>query len=1032
MRRLLTIAAAFAAVSALAQVPAEDQLISNQTINAVGRMPMRATSYSYSSVADALTCDRTLSSIQILDGTWKFKFSADRKDAPSDFWKEGYDVSSWADIPVPSCWDRQGYGYPIYTNTQYPFPDTPPVIMRDNPVGCYVRTFEATPVEGTRTVLHFGGVYSGCQVWVNGEFVGYSEDSCLPAEYDITDVVRAGSNTLAVKVWKWTDGSYLEDQDHWRMGGIQREVFLMTIPSVSLNDFGVRTILDSDCKDAELQIRPVIRMYDLSRDIRGWKVEAQLYDAAGNACGDKMTADAAKIAHESYPQRDNNAFARLKQTFKAPHLWSAEDPYLYTLVLSLADASGAVVESRSCKVGFRDVRIYDEQLWVNGKSIKIYGADRHDHSEIGGKCVTREEILKDVLLMKQFNFNSIRTSHYPNDPYLYDLCDEYGLYVFDEANIETHHNGGYLTNQADWVTPFAERVTRMAMRDRNHPSIIAWSLGNESGMGPNHVAMSGWLHDFDPTRFVHYEGAQLDEDDPEWVDVLSRMYPTVDHLKEMAESKVINRPVMMCEYAHSMGNSTGNLKDYWDLIRSHKRLIGGHIWDWKDQGLLETDAAGNKWWGYGGDYEGSERNDGDFCINGLIAPDCTPHPAMYECKYIFQPLEFSLVGNTLKVLNRNFFVSTDIYSFQWELTDGANTLQRGTVAVPAAEAGESTSVLLPLKSYKTDPAKEYFINVKAVLAADALYAPAGFEVASEQFQVARATVKAAPGKSGKTVTADADGFIKVTAGSLVALVDRTTGYIASCDYAGRKVITSPLVPDFTRAWTDNDFRGWRVQDQLAFWENPAWTVKSVDVASSEGNTVITVAKTAEGKADLDLKYTVYGNGVVKVDFKVSVKDAPEMLRVGMQCNVADVLENCTWYGRGPWENYRDRVASAFVGTYGLSVAEMGTDYVMPQENGNRTDVRYFTLSGPRQCSLTVTAALDPIEFSVHPYSRETLSAAKHINELTPLDGQFCLNIDCAVTGVGGTDSWSPKAKPLDQYRLLDKEYSYSFYLSFGR
>lgn len=670
-------------------------------VNAIGRLPMRATSYSYANAGDALSCERDRSALMMLDGTWKFRFAADRSEAPNRFYEADADVSGWDDLEVPSCWEMHGYGYPIYTNMPYPFPFRPPYITIDNPTGCYVREFDVPESWGDRRlILHFGGVYSGFEVWVNGHFAGYAEDSCLPSEFDVTELAVPGRNRIAVRVWKWTDGSYLEDADHWRMAGIHREVFLMGVPKVSIADFGIRTRMSSDMRSALLQVRP--RLDNLSgEDASGWKVSAQLYDPQGQpVLTPAMELSAGRIFNEIYPQRDNVYFALMERRVEQPQLWSAETPVLYTLVLTLADAEGRVAEARSCKIGFRDVKIEGDELRINGVPVKLYGVNRHDHDPVRGKAVTREGIEQDIRLMKLNNFNSVRTSHYPNDPYLYELCDRYGLYVLDEANIESHQVRGYFSNDPEWGGAFQERVSRMVVRDRNHPSIIGWSLGNESGCGPNHAAAAGWIRDFDPTRFIHYEGAQgqpehplyrpvsrseaaratsveqklaeqtvrnvpyANPNDPAYVDVLSRMYTPVAQLADMAVDSLLDRPVILCEYVHSMGNSTGNLKDYWDVIRASRRLAGGYIWDWVDQGLLKKDAAGTEYWAYGGDFEPEGiYNDRNFCINGIVNPDRSDKPALAECKYVFQPVEFTacdLSRGLIRVRNRNFFTTTDV------------------------------------------------------------------------------------------------------------------------------------------------------------------------------------------------------------------------------------------------------------------------------------------------------------------------------------------------------------------------------------
>lgn len=1004
-------------------------------VNAIDRLPARNTSYCYSSVEDARTCDRELSSFLSLNGDWKFFFSDDGSTIPDNFFDTGFNKADWADIQVPSCWEREGYGYPIYINTRYPFRSTPPVVKRVIPSACYSKSFDIKEdfLNGKEIILHFGGVYSGFRVWVNGQEAGYAEDSALPSEFNITDKVNPGKNEISVQVWKWTDGSYVEDADHWRMGGIYREVYLTSVPKTDLYDYGVRTVInldsvdpDSNTADARLEIRPRIKLWDDDADIDGMIVRSELFDASGVSSA-SMRLSVKEIVSERYPQRNTVEFGLMHQDIHGVHLWNAEKPYLYTLVMSICDKEGKVIEARSSKIGFRDVRINGERLYVNGVAIKLIGVNRHDHSEVGGKTVTRQDMIKDVTLMKKYNFNAVRTSHYPNDPFFYDLCDEYGLYVIDEANIETHNDGGLLSNSPEWASTFIQRVSRMVVRDRNHASVIIWSMGNESGMGPNHEACCAWTHNFDPTRPVHYEGAQGEKDDPEYVDMLSRMYPTIDELVELAERPGVKRPVLMCEYAHSMGNSTGNLQEYWNEIRSHERLLGGFIWDWVDQGLEEKDSNGRKWWGYGGDYEHGENNDSNFNINGIVWPDKTPKPAMEECRYVFQPMEMKLDGTSLTIMNRNFFTTTLSYDFLWELTDGERTIQKGILNVPEIKAGHSGTVIIPIRKFKADDSKEYFIEVQALLGRDEKYAAKGWMAASEQFLIKGLTKTVETKHSGNVnLKTTADSYV-ITAKKLCVSVDKTTGYINSVSIQGQPCITSPITPEFSRALTDNDRRGWRVQKRLAFWETATDRLEtiSVDVEKNKGCVTIKTTKTIPEKITLTLTYEIGGEGCLRVayDLDVTGNDVPEMLRAALTCDIRKSFGSLVYTARGPWENYRDRNNSAFVGTYATTVPEMYVQYVRPQENGNRTDLRSFRLSSEEHTLCVSTG--DRLDFSVNPYSKKELSEADHVNELT--DNPSCYHLTIGrQTGVGGIDSWSENARPIKKYRLLDKRYQYSF------
>ena len=599
------------------------------TVVGRNRQPAHATLVPYATIEQALEGRRDASPFyRSLNGRWKFHYASKPADRSRDFFHADFDDRGWADIPVPSNWQLQGYDKPIYLNTRYPWaPDDPqpPFIPPDyNPVGSY-RTRVEVPAgwAGRRVFLHFDGVNSAFYLWVNGEPAGYSEDSMTAAEFDVTPYLRPGQNVVAVQVFRWSDASYLEDQDTWRLSGIYRDVFLFSTPAVHIADFAVRTDLDDDYRDATLLVRPRLRVLDGTK-ADGWRVEARLFDPDGRSVLPAPLAKEAKaILEESFPQRDTNAFGLLQAKVANPRKWSAETPDLYTLVLSLVDAGGQLVETESARVGFREVEIRDGRFLLNGRPIRLYGVNRHEHDPETGQAVPYERMVQDVELLKRSNINAVRTSHYPNDPKWYDLCDRYGIYLVDEANLETHGVTGRLTNDPQWLQAFVGRAVGMVERDKNHPSVLLWSLGNESGMGPNHAAMAGWIHAHDPTRPVHYEGAAAKPHDADWVDVSSRMYTRIPELDAMAKDPSDTRPIMLCEYAYARGNAVGNLKEYWDLIESRDRLMGAFIWDWVDKGFRKRDAQGREFWAYGGDY-GDVPNDGTMVANGLVLPDRTP------------------------------------------------------------------------------------------------------------------------------------------------------------------------------------------------------------------------------------------------------------------------------------------------------------------------------------------------------------------------------------------------------------------------
>ena len=853
---------------------------------------------------------------------------------------------------------------------------------------------------------------------------------------------------------------------------------LMWRPDVAIYDFGVRTKLDDEYKDAQLWIRPVIDVCN-GADTKKWKVSAMLYDPSGAAVGDKMEIYVDEILSERYPQRDNVHFPLLQQNVVNPQKWTAETPALYTLVLSLLDADFNLIEARSCKVGFRDVRVVGQQMLVNGVPVKLYGVNRHDHSEFGGKTVTREEMEADIRLMKQFNFNSVRTCHYPNDPYIYDLCDEYGLYVMDEANLETHGVGGQLSNDYRWVGSFMERVTRMVMRDRNHPSVVIWSLGNESGTGPNHAAMAGWVEDFDPTRPVHYEGAQGQPEHPlyqpqkrrskivytsemqkvqksstpptslpspnrrlksnptdvEFVDIISRMYPRIEDLEAMALSPLLDRPIYMCEYAHSMGNSTGSMKDYWDVIRKYDNLLGGHIWDWKDQGIAAVNADGVKYWKYGGDFEPEgEGNDGNFLINGVVFPDGTPKPAMYTCKYVYQPVEFTSESPDTYVItlkNRNFHRSTEGYYYTWTLKDEKGVLQSGRFDAPVAGPGESVSVVIPVKKFSKKPGMTYLLDVQAHEGVELPYAAADHVNSSEQFVLSKVEPVAVALKGKTPVMSENDDAVTVTAGKVAVRIDKATGYLSGYAVSGREMLKQPFAPNFWRAETDNDWRGWKPSYYLAYWKDADERMEGQTAlsVSTEGTQVVVKAVKSIDKAALTLSYIVSPSGAVTVSYDIKIADdVLEPMRIGLQGQIARTYDNITYFGRGPQENYSDRNDGIFLGTWATCVEDMMTQYVYTQENGNRTDVHWISLADDKGRGLLVEGT-QPLSVSAWNTTQDELHKAAHIGEAAVLEDAYVLNLDLVQIGVGGTDSWTAAARPYDPYRLLEKEYSYSFTIS---
>ncbi|MEM6830736.1 MAG: glycoside hydrolase family 2 TIM barrel-domain containing protein, partial [Bacteroidota bacterium] len=864
-------------------------------------------------------------------------------------------------------------------------------------------------------------------------------------------------NTIAVQVFRWSDGSYLEDQDHWRMSGIHREVMLLAQPKIAINDYFVRTDLDETYTNATLRIRPEISLAD-GIDAKNYTVSAQLYDQENQpVLGKELEIDAKKIVDEFYPQRDNVYFGLLETELDDVTTWNAENPYLYTLVLKLKDKAGKLMEARSSKIGFRDVRFSSEnELLINGVPVKIIGVNRHDHSHTGGKTVTRKEMEADIFLLKQNNFNAIRTSHYPNDPYVYDLCDKYGIYVMDEANIETHGVRGALANDPSWNASMMDRTIRLVERDKNHPSVISWSFGNESGTGPNFAAMSGYVKDFDPTRFIHYEGAQGDPNhpeyakigtkkyktytrefygnptDPKYVDVISRMYPDLVQLKGMADSKYMNRPIIMCEYAHSMGNSLGNMKEYWDMIYSHKNLIGGYIWDMIDQGIERTAKNGKKYFAYGGDY-GDKPNDKNFNLNGVFNSDRSLRPQTYECKYVFQPVvikPIDLAKGLISIENRFNFTNLSVYHFTWELVENGKVIRTGEMDAPTIEPGKTGQLTLGYKKIKQKPGSDYWIQVKMRTIKKVGWADAGYPIAEEQLVITDSKMEWADLKTAAPTLEEAGATLSIKGAAFTATFDKKIGALTSLSYKGKKYIEQPLLPNLWRVPTDNDRGGWKTPKELKVWADSKKTMKveSIQSETQDGAVIVTVKRSIPDAATIMEKYTVYGDGTIDVDFNLdSEKMAPELIRVGMQTGISRSLVDASYYGKGPHENYIDRNQSAFKGLYTTKTEKLTSSYARPQECGNRTGVEWLELKGTKGEKLKIEAK-DKIAFAVWPFSEDNLATADFTWQLEDA-GYYTMNIDLVQAGVGGNDSWSMKARPISPYRLLEKKYAYSFRIS---
>ena len=1011
----------------------------NPQIVAVNRLPAHAAGLPYADEESARSRDPERSPwVMSLDGSWKFHLAPNPDTLPDGFSEETFDTAAWDEITVPGNWTMQGYDKPIYCNVQMPIPNTPPFVPQDdNPTGLYRRVFNLPEDwQERRVILSFGGVESAFYVWVNGEMVGFSKDSRLPAAFDISAFVRPGENTVVTQVMRWSDGSFLEDQDHWRMAGMYRTVMLYALPQIYLADIFAKPELDAQYIQGSLNV--AVRLGGDVAQADGSIVEMQLFDASGQAMFNDY--ESGTFFFSEYQPAE----VRLSKNAGVPYKWTHETPYLYTLVVRLRDPNGTVTQVSAQRIGFRKIEVKNRELLINGRAVLIKGVNRHEHDDRLGKVCTEEMMLADIRLMKAYNINAVRTSHYPNDERWYDLCDEYGIYVWDEANIETHSVYNRLVNEPEWRSAFLERGARMVERDKNHPSVIVWSLGNESGYGPNHDALAGWIRGYDPSRILHNEGAMHHGWDAGHLvsDLVCPMYPPVERIIDYALNENYRRPLIMCEYAHAMGNSVGNLKEYWDAIEGYHGLQGGFIWDWVDQGLLKTDDDGVEYWAYGGDF-GDTINDRNFCINGLIFPDRTVHPAMVEFKKLIQPVAVQAVDLALgrvRIINKHDFIDLGLLRGEWELTVDGVTAQRGPLPVLHTRPGFGDVIDIPFSQPRLLPGAECFLNLRFRLAQDALWAAAGHEVAWEQFKL--------PFSAPEPVTLPVDGMpeisiqedddeIRVVGKEFEAAFGQDSGILHRFIYRGTELIQDGPALDIWRAATDNDGFKWMedhtgklLGDWLAAGLNRLErSLERLDYEQPRPGAVQvrSVYKIQARDVEAGFRHAVtcsiYGNGALVFEHKVTCFGSlPPLPRMGVSLTLPPGFEQFTWLGRGPEESYADRKTGVPVGLYSGSVDDQYVAYIMPQENGNKTDVRWAAISNG---SVGLIAVGEPLlEVSVSHYTAADLFQALHTNELKRRD-ETILHLDVRQSGLGG-NSCGPGT--LDQYLVMPADYHFTIML----
>lgn len=1016
------------------------------SVVSIGTEKPHATMMVYPTALLAKIGDRTRSPwFKSLNGDWKFHGAMRPADRPLEFYREDFSDTAWRTMPVPGSWQMHGFDIPIYTNFVYPWPQEiskPPQVPYDfNPVGSYRTRFTVPPGwAGRKVYLHFEGVDSSFYVWVNGRRIGYSEDSRTPAEFDLTPHLRPGVNLLAVEVYRFGDGAFLEDQDMWRMSGIYRDVFLWSTPDQHVRDFEVRTDLDDAYRDASLKVKASLA----NAAEKGVKLSltAELFDAKGATTGPTATATI---------ETGGKAEATVDFSIEVrnPLKWTAEEPNLYKLLLTLKDSAGRVLEVIPQDVGFREVEIRNGQLLVNGRPILVKGVNRHEHSPETGKVVPVDLMIEDIRLMKQFNVNAVRTSHYPNNPAWYALCDKYGLYVMDEANIETHHYGNTklnrLTNDPAWQKAYLDRVERMIERDKNHPSVIIWSMGNESGDGPNAAAAYQYARRRDPGRPFHNEGSSSLGGSN--FDINSYMYPSPDRVRQIAAAKP-DTPLILCEYTHAMGNSNGGLKEYWDIFYSVRNAQGAFVWDWVDQALrvdvpaeYRTNTSARTFMAYGGWWEDKNgvRNDNDFNCNGLVSADRKPHPGLYAIKHVYRYLHtepVDLKTGRIKVKNWHDFINPkDLAAGAWEVRGDGAIVARGTLPVLDIEPRGEKEFQLALPRIEPKPGVEYWLNLSFRLKRDTAWAKAGHEVATDQFALPIAAPAPSTGLAVNVPLeiAERQDQVEFKGREFTLRFDRKEAVITGFRYRGVDLLQRGPRPDFWRAPTSNDRGARKAGDNITIWRDagPEWQPGSVSIERvNPGQARITVrASLPQVDASYTMSYNIFGTGdiVVECSYKPGAKKQPMMPRFGTELVLAPGLENIEWYGRGPHPTYIDRQFEP-VGVYRSTVDKEWIDYMRPQENGNKVDVRWVKLTNARGIGLMAVGA-PTLSVGAKHYSKADLEHAAYTFQMRR-HAEIFLNLDWRQMGVGGIDSWSVNgAYPMTPYRIPgDREYSYSYRL----
>ncbi|NME72449.1 glycoside hydrolase family 2 TIM barrel-domain containing protein [Flammeovirga aprica] len=979
-----------------------------------------------------------------LNGTWKFSWSETPERRPKNFYKNDYKVYGWKNIEVPSSWQLEGYGYPVYTNISYPFPKKAPFIDHQfNAVGSYKRTFEVSDEWlGKEVFIYFGGVTSAYYLWINGEKVGYSEGSKTAKEFNITKYIKSGENQIAVEVYRYCDGSYLEDQDFWRLSGIERDVYVYALPKVHLSN------VEIDGQLEKVKYKEGLLSYKVTVANKSGTLKKK------HTLSIKLSDGKKEVYHKSYKlnvEGNKKQIVKIKDfPIKNVKTWSAETPNLYKAEVQLQNANGEVIDKTSFKVGFTTSEIKNGQLLVNGKPVLLKGVNRHEHDPVRGHVVTKESMLADIKLFKEFNINAVRTSHYPNDPYWYQLCDEYGIYVISEANIESH-GYGYNKKHTLGANPLfekahMERVQNMVRQYFNHPSIIIWSMGNEAGNGNNFVKTYNWIHEYDGNRPVHYERAARPGDTENYegriTDIVSWMYHRQggvmhQHFKRDDKKPLEEqRPFIWCEYAHAMGNSTGHFDSYWEWVRTHPRVQGGFIWDWMDQGLEKRTKNGEKYYAYGGDFEPNGiHTDNNFCANGLLGSDGVPHPGLYEVKKVYQDILFSKVDSkTIEVYNEHFFTSTKDFNFKAILLEDGKEVASKVLNIAPIAPQQRGKIKVDF-DYKLASSREYFINIYALTKGSPLLSE-GHIIASEQFILQERTPsKSVNSPSNKVSVSESKDkqIVSVKVGE-VTYTFKKSGFGLEGIYRGKEnLLKEPVKMTFWRAPTDNDFGAWNGGGKIAK-EYDYFSLRTVadnykfdnfsQQKDNNGNVILTYEYDYPTlKAKNKIIYKILKDGGINIDCELTVNDKKAleyMPRYGLILAIDEKFQNVKYYGRGPYENYIDRNTASFVGLYEAKVSDFFVPYIRPQENGNRTDTRSALFADSNGNGIQI-ATDKTFSFSAHhnpmsDFDPGNQKGQRHTIDIKPKEATY-LHIDYMQIGVGGDCSWSMEALPLKKHRM---------------